>query len=107
VAKLFTATGLIYTYTQALDVPDPADVWYMTAIDFRSGDVVYRVRTGSGLLKNNAFGGVAIGPDGAVYQGVIGGVVRVRNGRPGGERGRTTRPTCRSRSGGSRGAAAE
>ncbi|MBN1558106.1 MAG: PQQ-like beta-propeller repeat protein [Lentisphaerae bacterium] len=79
IAKLSTATGLIYTYTQALDVPDPTDIWYFTAIDFRTGNIVYRVRAGSGTLKNNAFGGIAIGPDGAVYQGVLGGLVRVRD----------------------------
>jgi hypothetical protein len=107
VAKLSTATGLIYTYTQALDIADPADVWYMTAVDFRTGDIVYRVRAGAGVLKNNAFGGTAIGPDGAVYQGVLGGLIRVRDGGAPGRTGRQpTRPTYRSRNGGNRGAGA-
>ncbi len=80
VPKLSTKTGLIYTYTQDLYLPEPVDAWYLTAVSFETGQVVYRVLTGTGKLKANAFGGIAIGPDGAVYQGVVGGIVSVRDG---------------------------
>jgi hypothetical protein len=80
VPKLSTQTGLIYTYTQMLSIPDPTDAWYLTAVDFRTGDVVYRIHTGTGVYFNNAFGAISIGPDGTVYQGVLGGIIAVKDG---------------------------
>jgi hypothetical protein len=80
VPKLSTGTGLIYTYTQALEFEGPMDAWYFTAVDFETGRVVYRVLAGTGLYKANAFGGIAIGPDGTVYQGVAGGILALRDG---------------------------
>lgn len=80
VPKLSTQTGLIYTYTQLVDWPEPVDAWYFTAIDFQTGQVVYQVLAGTGFFKTNAFGGLAIGPNGTVYQGVLGGIISFRDG---------------------------
>ncbi|MBN2160812.1 MAG: hypothetical protein JW807_15595 [Spirochaetes bacterium] len=79
VAKLSTANGLIYTYTQNLDY-NLITAWYLTAVDFRTGEIIYQVLTGTGVLNNNSFGGVAIGPDGTVYQGAAGGIIAVKDG---------------------------
>ncbi|MDY6863167.1 MAG: hypothetical protein SV062_09275 [Thermodesulfobacteriota bacterium] len=87
VSKLSTENGLIYTYTQLLGVHDPVDAWYLTAIDFHTGKVIFRVLTGTGPLKNNAFGGLAIGPNGTVYQGVVGGIISVRDSATSGGKG--------------------
>jgi hypothetical protein len=93
VPKLSTRTGLIYTYTQLLSVPDPIDAWYFTAIDFETGEVVFRVLAGTGLLKTNAFGSPAISPQGTVYQGVLGGLIALRDG-PGPEGKPDDRRSC-------------
>ncbi len=71
-------TGLIYTYERP---EDPiAQGYYWTAIDYRTGKTVFRRYAGSGLTFNNNYAGVAIGPSGAAYLGVIGGIVRLRDG---------------------------
>ncbi len=79
IPKLSTKTGLIYTYTQSMDYDDPVDAWYLAAVDFETGEVVYQVLVGTGKLFPNAFGGIALGPDGTVYQGLAGGIVSVRD----------------------------
>ena len=35
---------------------------------------------GSGLNYNNNYAGIAIGPDGTAYLGVIGGIIALRDG---------------------------
>jgi hypothetical protein len=80
VPVLSTQTGLIYGYTQ-----DPAlaaqgiYVWYVIAIDYRTGAVVWQARTGAGNTYNDSFRGAALGPDGTLYQGVLAGVVMLRD----------------------------
>jgi hypothetical protein len=48
VPKLSTATGLVYLYTKLPGAPKGADAYYFTAIDFTSGETVFRVLTGTG-----------------------------------------------------------
>jgi hypothetical protein len=76
VSKLSLANGLIYTYT----VDDNND-WYWTALDFRTGRVVYKAYAGTGLGYNNNYSGIAISPRGIEYVGALGGIVGVRDGR--------------------------
>jgi len=82
VPKLSTATQLIYTYTQDLGPNGEAgaNVWSWEAIDARTGKSVFKVPAGTGLLANNNYGGMAIGPDGAAYVGTIGGIRSLRDG---------------------------
>jgi hypothetical protein len=79
VPKLSTKTGLIYAYER---VPAPASEqpYYWTAVDARTGRTAFKRYAGSGLAFNNNYAGIALGPDGSAYLGVIGGVVRLRNG---------------------------
>ncbi len=78
VPKLSTKTGLVYTYTRP---PDPAaEGYYWTAIDWRSGATVWSRYAGSGSAFNNNYAGLALGPDGAAYLGVIGGIISLRDG---------------------------
>ncbi len=73
VPKLSRATGLIYTYTKAADT----DAWYWTALDAATGDVAWQALAGVGSAFNNNYAGLAIGPDGAAYLGVLLGLVRL------------------------------
>lgn len=79
VSKLSVANGLIYSYTKPQG-PGTSDPWYFTAVDFRTGKVAYRVLTGTGKLYNNHYAPVYLGPDGAAFVGVLGGIVRVSDG---------------------------
>jgi hypothetical protein len=76
VPKLSLGNGLIYTYTKPAD---PNDLWYFTAIDFRSGLTVYKRLAGTGLGFNNHYAPVTLGPDGTAYVGTLGGLVMLRD----------------------------
>ena len=78
VAKVSLATGLVYAYTTR---PSwwGVSAWYLTALDARTGETVFSVRTGTGTLSNNHYSAVTLGPDGAAYVATLGGMVRVRD----------------------------
>ena len=78
VPKFSAATGLIYTYTKPKG-PGAIDRWYWTAIDFRTGKMVYSVLAGTGILFNNSYASLYVGPSGDGYVGVIGGLIRVHD----------------------------
>ena len=78
VPKLSTKTGLIYTYQRPEDPTNQGYFW--TAIDFRTGKTKWTKYAGSGLVYNNNYAGLALGPDGTAYLGVIGGIVALRDG---------------------------
>jgi len=79
VPKLSLRSGLVYTYTKP---PSSGvdDSWYFTALDFDSGETVYKRRAGSSLGFNNNYAPVTIGPDGTAYVGVLGGLTLFRDG---------------------------
>ena len=86
VAKGDTANGLIYTYEKVRDPRQPgAGVWCWTALDYRSGKVVFRRIAGHGGLYNNHYAGIALGRNPGtgkttLYLGGIGGIVALRDG---------------------------
>ena len=69
------ATGLVYTYTV-----DSSNDWYWTALDFRTGKVVYKSYAGTGIGYNNNYAGISISPSGAEYLGSLSGIVSMRDG---------------------------
>jgi hypothetical protein len=79
VPKLSTGAGLVYTYTKP-PRSDGVDAWYLTALDFDTGQTVYKVLAGTGLGFNNNFAPVTLAADGTGYGGVLGGLVRFRDG---------------------------
>jgi outer membrane protein assembly factor BamB len=79
VPKLSLANGLVYTYTKP-PRDDGADVWFLTAIDFHTGETVWKRFAGEGLGFNNNFAPVTLAPDGTAYVGVLGGLVRFADG---------------------------
>jgi len=87
VPKLSAATGLAFFYTFA---PSPAArsasargarhiTWYLTALDFRTGRTVYKIRTGSGRGFDNNWAPITLGPDGTAYVGTLDGIVAIRD----------------------------
>ncbi|MBS2547928.1 hypothetical protein KGQ19_13745 [Catenulispora sp. NL8] len=81
VPVLSTATGLLYGYTQDPSLAaDGTYVWYFTALDYCTGAVVWRVRAGGGGSYNDDYKAATLGPDGTLYQGILGGVATLRDG---------------------------
>ena len=78
VAKVSLATGLVYAYTTRASWWG-VSAWYLTAIDARTGETAFSVRTGTGTLFNNHYSAVTLGPDGSAYVPTLGGMVRVRD----------------------------
>ncbi len=86
--KLSTRTGLIYVQTRKMDTsrtdtehPYGLDVYYLTALDFRTGEVVWEKQLGVGYAFDHWYTGLFVGPDETVYVGLNGGVVWVRDTR--------------------------
>ncbi|MBI4515547.1 MAG: hypothetical protein HY699_07005 [Deltaproteobacteria bacterium] len=78
VFKLSLGSGLIYTYFR--DERDDITQWYFTAVDFRTGATVYKLRTGAGQGYNNWAGALFLHPDGGIaYSTTIFGLVMVRD----------------------------
>ncbi|MER7762940.1 hypothetical protein [Streptomyces sp. NPDC097619] len=84
VPKLSVGNGLLYFYEKP---PNRwgIDAWYLTAVDFRTGQRRWRVLTGTGPGYDNNWAPVTLGPDGTAYVGVLNGILAVRDGdRPAG-----------------------
>ncbi|MCC7076386.1 MAG: hypothetical protein IT198_04605 [Acidimicrobiia bacterium] len=76
VPKLSRGNGLVYIDTKAAG-PGIVDAWYFTAIDWDTGDTVYKVLTGTGWNFDNLWAPMTVGPDGTGYAGVFNGLVSV------------------------------
>ena len=77
VTQLSTGDGLVYTYAK------DAKGWYFAALDFQDGSLVAKSRVPlsnvlGGVLANNFYSGISIGPDGSAYVGVFGGFLAWR-----------------------------
>lgn len=78
VPKFSAATGLIYTYTKPKG-PGKVDRWYWTALDYRTGGVVYSKLAGTGIKFNNSYASLYLAPNGVGYVGVLKGLIRVED----------------------------
>ncbi|MET9696711.1 hypothetical protein ABZY31_07275 [Streptomyces sp. NPDC006529] len=78
VPKLSTANGLLYFYEKEPNVWG-IDAWYLSAVDFRTGERRWRRLTGTGPLYDNNWAPITLGPDGTAYVGVFNGIVAVRD----------------------------
>jgi hypothetical protein len=77
---LSTATGLVYGYTQ--DEGRAAAgryIWYFVAVDYRSGRIVWRQRSGAGGTKNDNRQLLVLGANGVLYQTLPLGLVWMRD----------------------------
>ncbi len=75
VSKLALANGLLYTYTA-----NASGDWYWTALDYRTGQVVYKILAGNGTGYNNNYSGISISPSDTEYVGTLGGILALRDG---------------------------
>lgn len=78
VTKLSLATGLIYTYTRD-DAGFATGSWYLTAIDYETGEVIWTQYAGTGTNFNNNYAAVYLANNGVAYIGVTGGIVSIRD----------------------------
>jgi hypothetical protein len=77
VAKASLGSGLLYAYTKpknALGI----DAWYLTAIDLRTGAVVFSRLAGTGAEYNNHYAAIYL-RNGAAYMPTLTGMVRFRD----------------------------
>lgn len=81
VPKMSTENGILYLYTRVQndEIPEKAVAWYLTAVDFRTGETLYKVFTGCGKNWNNSYGPITIGPNGKVYVGVFNGLISIED----------------------------
>jgi hypothetical protein len=77
---LSTADGLVYAYTRKYDVKG-LDVWYWTAIDFRTGKVAWERQVGTGSQFDAYWPLPIIGPNGTIYMSAYGGIVATKDMR--------------------------
>jgi hypothetical protein len=80
--RLSFGNGLVYMYGKGPQGPLTEERWYLIAIDFATGETVYRTLTGTGLGYNNWAGSMFLHPEGMAYSTTIFGVVMVRDGTP-------------------------
>jgi hypothetical protein len=77
VFKLSLGNGLVYMYWRSESCP--ITNWYLTAVDFWTGETVYKKLTGTGLGYNNWAGALFLHPDGGIaYSTTLFGLVTVR-----------------------------
>jgi outer membrane protein assembly factor BamB len=72
--KMSTKTGLVYFFTKKYDETG-LDVYYWTAVDFRTGEIVWEQQIGTGSQFDSYVPAPMIGPTGALYVGVNGGFI--------------------------------
>ncbi len=82
VPKLSLGNGLLYLYTYEPFEPVKQDNfgWYLTAVDFESGQTVYRIPTGMGGQYHDYGAPITLAPDGGIaYIGCLGGLIRIQD----------------------------
>lgn len=78
VFKLSFGGGLAYMYWRSESCPVTS--WYLTAVDFVTGDTVYRKHVGTGVGYNNWAGALFLHPDGGIaYSTTIFGLVMIQD----------------------------
>jgi hypothetical protein len=78
VPKVSLASGLLYVYTKARSNV-LLDAWYLTAIDVRTGNTVFKKLAGTSATFNNHYAAIYLGPDGAAYIATLTGMVRFKD----------------------------
>jgi hypothetical protein len=79
VPKFSAGVGLAYFYT--IEKQDDGQIaWYFTALDYATGETVYKVLTGIGTAFDNNWAPLTLGPDGTAYVGTSRGLVAIWDG---------------------------
>lgn len=66
------ATGLMYCMGKR------GETWTIEAIDWATGEPRFHVETGTGLSYNSTYAATQVGPNGEIWSGTFGGLVRVK-----------------------------
>ena len=81
-----TGAGIIYIYEPEFmdnnedgDITDNEIAWYLTGLDFITGDPEFRTFIGSGRQWNVNYAAITIGPDGRAYAGTLRGLVAIED----------------------------
>ena len=61
------------------DHPFGLDVYYWTAVDFRTGETVWKKLAGTDSMYDSFYTGIGLGPNGALYTGGYGGFYMLRD----------------------------
>lgn len=77
VAKLSKQTGLVYAYAKDPSVGWGVDAYYLTGIDFETGETVFQQLTGTGMAYDNNWAPITLGPNGCAYVGTLRGLVQI------------------------------
>ncbi|MBW2143876.1 MAG: hypothetical protein JRG75_05705 [Deltaproteobacteria bacterium] len=79
-AKLSTGNGLIYQYSLETGT-GWVNAWYFTAVDFETGNLVWKIYAGSGKQWDNAMLTLSIGQNGELTAGLVSGLASLRDGQ--------------------------
>ena len=77
--KLSTRNGLVYIYSRKME--NNVDVYYLTALDFRTGAVVWEKKVGSGYSFDHFYEALLLGSDETIFMGVYDGLVTIRDSK--------------------------
>lgn len=80
VPKLSQEHGLVYTYSKNPSIGWGVDAYYLSALDYETGETVYQVLSGTGVSYDNNWAPITLGPDGCAFIGVVRGLVSVCDG---------------------------
>jgi len=80
--KISTKTGLFYTYARQYDNQNQVWAYYWTALDFRTGEVVWQKLAGTGDNRfDSSWPALYVGPNETLYVGLYGGLAAIRDTR--------------------------
>lgn len=77
VSKATTVGGQVLTYTKPADSRG-LDAWYFTAVDTRTGDVLWTRLAGTGAPFNNHYAAAYLNRDGDLFVGTLNGIAVLR-----------------------------
>lgn len=78
-SQLSIDSGVLYGYGTDRSIEDE-DVFYLFAIDWRTGDEIYRTHTGNGKPFDTITGQPHVHPDGRIFLSGLNGVIQLRDG---------------------------
>ncbi len=74
-------TGLIYGYTQDEELANQGTyVWYFVAIDYETGEIVWKVQSGTGRMFDDSYRPAVLTPDNRMIQTIRSGNVILADG---------------------------
>jgi hypothetical protein len=79
VPKLSLGSGLIYCYTKDNHHFKGIDSYRFSAIDFRTGKTIFQHLCGTGVLYDNNWAPITIGPEGTAYIGTVNGLIAIKD----------------------------